>query len=271
MSMRDSFPNWLGLLIGFGGALVIMVACALAVGITIGVVRWVSNQEAGLSQDPISEPNLESSSEAVDTPMEAEAINTSTEAEAEAPSPQQAALKDGREFGEVQSGADGASLAVQVEQLDDRGELEVVFIGRVAGVEPWMVNGIPLVINAETMIDGDIGVGDLVRVEIKILSGGMWQVSKITLISDGELGVGCLDVSTVVVKVNANQVELLSWPAIILTDQTAVIGEITQDSVILFRVCFNNDATATITNVRVIYQLNPVEITDPTPLPPPPP
>lgn len=168
---------------------------------------------------------------------------------------------------------DGTWLATEIERLDDDDEaLRIVFVGTVDSIDPWVVNGIPLAVGDETLIEGDVGVGDLVRVEVRILLDGTWQVAKITLISDGEVGLGCLYISAVVVGVNGRQIELSNWPTIFLDDDIPVEGEITVGSVVLLLVCVDADGTIHIVEIIVIYQPAPVIVPPPpSPLPTSPP
>jgi hypothetical protein len=77
--------------------------------------------------------------------------------------------------------ADGTWVASEVERFDDDdGALYVVFVGTVTGRDPWVVGGIPLVTDDDTVIDdgrvsgGNVRIGDLVRVRARILTELGW-------------------------------------------------------------------------------------------------
>jgi hypothetical protein len=167
---------------------------------------------------------------------------------------------------------DGAWLAAEIERLDDEEEaLYVVFVGTVTGTEPWLVSGISLVVNDETVIKGEVGVGDLVRVKARILADGTWLAREIARFGD-EWAPGCFSVSAIVVGVNAGQIVLDNWPAINLDEGIALEGEVKVSSVILILVCADADGTTHIVSIIVIYRPEPVIIPPspvPSPLPPP--
>ena len=161
---------------------------------------------------------------------------------------------------------DGTWMADEIERLDDDDEaLHVEFVGTVESKDPWIVSGIPLVVDDEAIIEGDVNVGDLVRVEITILPDGTWRVARITPVSDAGFGVGCLHVSAVVVGISGNQIELLNWTTIYLDDDVQVVGEITVDSVVVILICVDDDGTIVVISIVVIYQ--PVIGLTPTPTP----
>ena len=171
--------------------------------------------------------------------------------------------------------ADGTWVASDIERLDDEDEdedeaLYVVFVGRVNSKDPWVVSGIPLVVDDETVIKGDISIGDLVKVKVQILPDGTWLARKIRRIKVGP-GLGCFSFSAVVIGINANQLVLLNGETIDLGDGVIVEGEVEVDSVILVFVCVDAEGTITIVSIIVIYQPEVVIVLPPPPPPPPPP
>jgi len=174
---------------------------------------------------------------------------------------------------------DGAWVATQIERLAD-GEpvLEIVFVGTVDSIDPWVVNGLPLVVDGETVIEGDVGVGDLVRVRVSIMPDGStelaevgtWRATRITLIRNGEDGVGCLQIVAVVVGLDGEQLELRGWPTVYLDGDVPVEGEMRVGSVILIFACVDADGTIHIVRIVVLYSPEP-EATPTPPAPPPPP
>jgi hypothetical protein len=77
----------------------------------------------------------------------------------------------------------GAWLAEEI-KLEDDGEAEFEFTGTVETIEPWKVSGVSFDTDEETEIDEGIEVGDLVRVEGKILEDGTWLAEEIDLLDE---------------------------------------------------------------------------------------
>jgi regulation of enolase protein 1 (concanavalin A-like superfamily) len=175
---------------------------------------------------------------------------------------------------------DGTWVASTIERLDDDeqdDELQIVFVGPVDGIDPWLVSGIPLTIDDDTLIDEDISVGDLVRVMVRILSDGSWLATSIERLELDGGGLGCVHITAVVKEVGPGWVLPENW-SIIDLDGVSVEGEIQVGSVILMLVCVAEDGSIDVVSIVVIYQ--PPAATPPTPtpasgppapLPPPPP
>jgi len=166
---------------------------------------------------------------------------------------------------------DGTWMASEIERLDEDDEaIDVVFVGTVESTDPWVVSGIPLSVDDETIVDGDVSVGDLVKVEARILPDGTWLAIKIAPASVDGLGLGCVSISAIVVRVNADQIELLNGPTIPLDDDVAVAGDLATGSVIVIVVCVDADGTIHIVSIIVIYWLEPPVVPTPTVVSPPP-
>ncbi|MCA9872462.1 MAG: FecR domain-containing protein [Anaerolineales bacterium] len=167
----------------------------------------------------------------------------------------------------------GVWVADSIEKLDDESWLEIVFVGTVDGMDPWVVSGLPLVTNEQTLIDEGINIGDLVRVTARIRPDGTWLAVRIYLL-DTEVGESCVTVTAVVTQIINNQITLSDGTVITLTDALNVTGDLQVGSVVAIIACVNEDGTITITEIIVIY--NPVLPPTPTPpapgpTPPPPP
>jgi len=163
---------------------------------------------------------------------------------------------------------DGTWVASEIERLDDDDDgLHVVFVGTVMSQDPWIVSGIPLVVADETVIVGDVDVGDLVRVRARILPGGTWLAEKIRRIG-GWPGRGCFSFSAVVVSIDGGWLTLFDGQTIDLGDGVAVEGELGVDSIVLIFICIDADGAVTVVSIIVIYQPGPIIIILP-PSPPP--
>lgn len=152
---------------------------------------------------------------------------------------------------------DGAWLAREIELLDEAKPRRFHFVGIVSNINPWIVGGIPLTVDENTEIDGDVQVGDLVRVKGRVLNDGTWLAEKIKRL---ERQRGCLSLSAVVRSVDANQVVLLDWQTLNLGEGIQVVGELKIATVIIVSGCIREDGTLIIVNIVVIYQLDQLPI-----------
>lgn len=164
---------------------------------------------------------------------------------------------------------DGTWVASEIKRLDEEEEeptLEIVFVGTVNSVDPWVVSDIPLTVDADTAVDEGILAGDLVRVTARVLPDGTWLALSIQRLDVEEPGQGCVQITAVVVGLSGDQVDLSNWPSVDLSDVT-VIGELQVGSVVLMQVCVDDEGNVTIVSITVIYQPEPDDT--PTPVPPP--
>ena len=157
---------------------------------------------------------------------------------------------------------DGTWVATVISLLDDPAEPTIVLIGVVTSIDPWVVNGIQLVVDDDTLFIGDITIGSLVRVDILLRADGTWVATRIQQLDANQ---GCFTVSSVVVSINGNQIVLRGWPPITLGDNVQIIGDLSPNSVITFTVCVIQGAPTII----IIIVITPVIIAPP-PGPPPP-
>lgn len=111
---------------------------------------------------------------------------------------------------------DGTWLAYSIEPAEEQTDPTIVLIGTVDSVDPWVVNGITLNVTADTIINGEITVGTLVRVEILLLEDGTWDVLSITPLGDLTETEGCITVVATVVSVSENEIQFLGWPSMSL-------------------------------------------------------
>lgn len=156
---------------------------------------------------------------------------------------------------------DGTWVATEIELFTEEG-LYLEFVGTVDSMDPWIVNGFPLVVDENTLIEDEITEGDVVKVEALILPDGTWLAVEIELVEVLEEGQGCMTLTAVVVGINGDQIELNNWPAISIGDYE-IEGDIQVGTVIAIVACTADDGTITIINIIIIFQ--------PLPTPPPPP
>jgi hypothetical protein len=159
---------------------------------------------------------------------------------------------------------DGTWLADKIERLDRERGLSFAFAGTVERIEPWVVSGIPLAVDEDTEIEGSIEVGDQVVVEGRILPDGTWLSTEIRLV-DGQLGHGCMLLTSLVVRIDGSAVVLQDGTTIALDSGVHVDGHVQVNSVIAFYACTDGRGNVTIVSIIVLYQVQPVIVVQPLP------
>jgi hypothetical protein len=172
-----------------------------------------------------------------------------------------------REWTEVQAGLaagdlvqvrgfiqeDGAWVAYQILRVEESPNPLIVIIGRVISVDPWVVSGIPLNVTTETIIEGEITPGILVRVEAYLLPDGTWQVVRISAI-DVFIGIpGCMVLNATVVGVEGDILRLLGWPKLEMDEDIRVEGDLRPNSIVLVQLCFDEDGRLIIVLISLAY------------------
>lgn len=127
---------------------------------------------------------------------------------------------------------DGDWLAYSIEPAQEQTDPVVTLIGTVDSVDPWVVNGITLNVTGETVVEGDISPGMLVRVEILLLEDGTWEVISIVPLGDLTDTSGCANVIATVVSVSGDQIQFLGWPTTVTFDKDANENEAEDDPVL---------------------------------------
>lgn len=162
--------------------------------------------------------------------------------------------------------AGGTWLATEIRLLSDEG-LTFSFIGTVDAVDPWIISGIPITVDAGTLIDDTIEVGALVRVHGRILPDGDWLAALIVRLDEDDDPLGCYTVTTTVISVSGSQITLKGLPPLTLNEDILVEGDIAVNAIITVTICVNQDGTIIIVSIIVIHTAPP----PPPPAPPPPP
>jgi len=168
---------------------------------------------------------------------------------------------------------DGTRIAYEIERFDDDVEAPyVVFVGVVTSTDPWIVSGIRLAVDDETVIAGHVGRGDLVKVWARILPDSTWLAKRIKRVGFGP-GLGCFSFSAVIIGIDGDRLMLADGETIDLGG-VIVEGEVEVGAVILVFVCVDADGTVTVVSIIVIYippPPPPPSPPSPPPAPPPPP
>jgi hypothetical protein len=158
---------------------------------------------------------------------------------------------------------DGIWLADEIKLLEDLQPRRFDFVGRVSRIDPWIIGGLDVAVDGDTEIDDGIEPGDMVRVKGVILPDGTLLARRIERV-DG--GLGCLDIAAVVVSFDGKRLALSTGQVIDLTGDVEVFGTLRVGSVVLVRLCADEDGEIVVVRIVVIYTPAP----RPTPPPPPP-
>ena len=175
---------------------------------------------------------------------------------------------------------DGTWVASSIEQLtrsggndddddDGRGDDDyntIVLVGVVSSIDPWIVNGLQLFLTDDSRLQGNIRLGELVQVRIRLAGNGTWQVVAIRPLTP-RFGLGCFVINTTFLGLQSNQLLLQHWPALSLDDDDDDFDDLLGtriNSVVAFPLCIAFDGTVVITGgIIVIYQ--PIVIVVPQP------
>ncbi len=166
---------------------------------------------------------------------------------------------------------DGTWVASEITRLSaDDDALVIVFVGTVDSVDPWIINGLPLVANESSLIDEEIVVGSLVRVTAEIRDDGTWLIRELMLLSAG-VEPGCVAITAVITNISNGQLTLSNGQTISLGEDVTIEGELRVGSVVVIIACANEDGTITILSITVIYDPGDIPTPgpgpDPTPVP----
>jgi hypothetical protein len=156
-------------------------------------------------------------------------------------------------FVEGEIDATGTWVADEIVRLDAE-TARLVLIGTVVSKDPWIVSGVTLRVTDATEILGDISVGSLVRVELVLGKDGQWYALRIEPLPGMIAFPSCIDLVARVVSVTGNQIQLENWPLMPLDANAQVEGVITPNSVVRFRLCFNESGQITIVYIVIIEQ-----------------
>jgi len=148
---------------------------------------------------------------------------------------------------------DGRWIASEIRLLEENKPVQKFqFNGVVTSLNPWVVSGISLAVNANTQIVGEVTVGSHVSVHGVILPDGAFQAERIVRLSQ-ELG--CLSFSTAVRRVDIDRIVLVDWSTLPLGHGIIVQGELTYATMIVVSGCVNVEGTFSTINMIVVYQL----------------
>ncbi len=160
---------------------------------------------------------------------------------------------------------DGRWVADEIKLIEDGQALRFEFVGKVTGVDPWIIGGLTLATDENTKIVGEIAIGDFARVKGKMLADGTLLAEEIKLL---DTGLGCLDISAIVINVSAGQIVLNTGQTINL-DDVQINGELEPATIVIIHLCVAEDGTIVIISITVIFQLDALPTATPAPTPAP--
>jgi predicted acyltransferase (DUF342 family) len=151
--------------------------------------------------------------------------------------------------------ADGTWVADTIASLVNVQPNTITFVGVVASINPWVINGLSLAQTPGTVILGSIAVGSQVVVQAQLLPDGTWTVLSIRLLNP-TFGYGCLTLSSPIIAITSDAIQVKHWHVHIKRDgRIKIHGDIKVNSVITLPVCAGYDGlTFIVGDIVVIYQ-----------------
>lgn len=155
---------------------------------------------------------------------------------------------------------DGTWLASSIARAETEEPVTptIILIGKVASIDPWVVNGITLNVTPDTLITEGITVEMIVRVEILLMEDGTWEVLSIVPLGHFTDVPGCATVATTIVSVNGSEIQLVGWPVITLSDDVKIEsdggggGTLGENQFVLVVVCASIDGQIMITHIIIL-------------------
>jgi hypothetical protein len=145
----------------------------------------------------------------------------------------------------------GVWQADEIELLEENLLPTLEFVGTVEQIDPWVVSGISLTVDSETVIRGTIVVGTRVRVKVEILEDGAWRVREIEPVGF-DPGVGCMRLAAIVIRLDARQIVLKDGTTLPLEAGTQIDGALQARSIIWIELCIDTDGHVIVVRIVVI-------------------
>lgn len=156
---------------------------------------------------------------------------------------------------------DGTWLATEIDRLDDEDVRRFAFIGKVGGIDPWIIGGLPIATDEQTEIDAGIEIGDLVKVRGIILDDGTLLARRIRRIDSTRI---CTTIRAVVTSVTPDEITLSNGQTIPLAG-VQVEGELKVGSTVIVKLCIDANGDLVVVSIKVVDESG-----SPTPTPVPP-
>jgi hypothetical protein len=148
----------------------------------------------------------------------------------------------------------GIWVAETIELLDTAHPTSFAFFGPVISINPWIVRGVPLTVDGNTIIKNVITVGEMVKVTGRILEDGSWLATDIKH-TGLHLGQGCFLVTGVVQSINGDQIFLVDGQTLVKTGDLAVTGDLKEGSMVRYQFCVDVQGQSKLVSITVISQM----------------
>jgi hypothetical protein len=145
---------------------------------------------------------------------------------------------------------DGIWTAELIEKLNTDHQNSFTFFGPVVSINPWNVREVPLAVDERTSILGDIKLGDRVKVSGWIMEDGTWLATEIRRI-DWHTGQGCFLTTSVVGRINNDQITLIDGQTVTRTGDLAGSGDLKEGSVVRYHLCVDEHGEGTIVDITI--------------------
>jgi hypothetical protein len=148
--------------------------------------------------------------------------------------------------------ADGTWVAYEIQKVDEG--LLSVLIGRVFSMNPWVVAGVSLNVDEETVIVGEITVGMLVRVEMLLLPDGTHKVLRIEPVEGYDWELECEYVVVRLISVGEGEIHVEGWPALKLAEDVEIVGDLKAGALVQIMICFDEDMNVSVVYIMIIFE-----------------
>ena len=151
--------------------------------------------------------------------------------------------------------SDGTWVADSITRLSNTLPNIVTFMGLVSSTDPWIVNGLPLVVTGNTTILGNIIPGMTVIVTAQLLPDGTWTVHSIRPLYP-DFGLGCMIFNSPIIVNNNDHIKVKHWHIDIKKDgRIKIHGNPNVNNIITLPLCTAWDGTIIVLgDIIVIYQ-----------------
>jgi hypothetical protein len=274
MNEKNSRPRW-PVLLGYLGVLSLLLACAtLGLG-SSGVKQGMLQLDQGIVkvQDPSGSWKPLAGTSTFEMVGKLENTNPWTVAGRSFVTNSSTQIAQGLKAGDLVRvrGAglenNGTWMAYSIESAGEQPSQTVILTGKVTSVNPWVVNGVTLQVTNNTVINGGIQPGMLVRVEVLLQRDGTWEVISISPLGEIPSTSGCATVVATVESISGNQIRFLGWPAPIAINSPTSYGTDSGDTgvdlstikpgqQVLIVVCASGANQLVITKIIVIHNEN---------------
>jgi hypothetical protein len=147
--------------------------------------------------------------------------------------------------------SDGVWIASEIRRMP-ADEIRLILIGPVLSVNPWVVSGVPLKTNPQTIVIGNITVGMLVRVEARLLNDGTWEAMRIEPLTLFVWVPTCFNLNVMVVSLQNNLAQFQGWPQMPVPADFKLKDAFVPNTTALVQICVNNSFILQILSIQFV-------------------